>query len=102
MEGKDCFLTKKLMSELVSETCLLGPVAAMYGREFQQFLITKQGETKIAVTEMEYSVNCGRASLSQKKVDELLQTNMHSYSWKDRSSQPQPTWVEPQRYSYAN
>ena len=86
----------------MSETCLLGPVAAMYGREFQQFLITRQGETKIAVKEMEYSVNCGRASLSQKKVDDLLQTDTQSHSWKDRSSQPQPTWLEPQRYSYAS
>ena len=101
-KGRTVYLNKKLMSELVSETCLLGPVAAMYGREFQQFLITRQGETKIAVEEVEYSVNCGRASLSQRKVDELLQTDTQNHTWKDRSSPPQPPWVEPQRYSYAS
>ena len=74
----------------------------MYGREFQQFLITRQGETKIAVKDMEYSVNCGRASLSQRKVDDLWQTDTQNHSWTNRSSAPQPPWLEPQRYSYAS
>ena len=80
------YLPKKMMNELVGETCLLGPVAAMYGREFQQFLLTNKGETRIAVDEMEYSVNCGRASLSKKKVEELLKEDMQLYTWGNRSS----------------
>ena len=74
------------MNELVGETSLLGPVAAMYGREFQQFLLTNKGETRIAVDEMEYSVNCGRASLSKKKVEELLKEDMPFNTWGNKSS----------------
>ena len=46
-------------------------------------------------------MNCGRASLSKKKVDELLQMDMQNYTWKDRSSPPQESWEEPARYSYS-
>ena len=96
--GQTVYLPKKMMNELVGETCLLGPVAAMYGREFQQFLLTNKGETKIAVDEMEYSVNCGRASLSKKKVEELLNLDMQKYTQKDRSSPASTRTRTPPRF----
>ena len=104
-----------MVNEIVSETCLLGPVAAMYGREFQQFLLTKKGETVIAVDEMEYSVNCGRASLSNKKLDDLAKEVVASNAWGNRSSpastrtrtpprgksgQSRAPWKEPVRSSH--
>ena len=51
------------------EACIIGPLAAMFGREFQQYLLTNKNADKIPVTEMVYSVNSGRSSLSDKKIE---------------------------------
>ena len=50
------------------EMCIIGPLAAMFGREFQQYLLVNKGTNKIPVEEFDYSVNSGRTSLSEKRI----------------------------------
>ena len=89
-------LTRTLINEIVRETCILGPVAAMYGREFQQFLLDKGEKTTIPVGEMDFSVNSGRASLSDKKIDALTKELVTPSTWGKNSPEPARTRT-PQR-----
>ena len=59
------------INKIVYETCLLGPLAAMYGREFQQLLIENEDKTKIRVTAMQKSVDSGRAALNDHRIEKL-------------------------------
>ena len=106
------YMNRDYIKKVVTETSVLGPIAAMYGRELQQFLITKQDKTAITVTQMQHSVNSGRASLNRKALAELRQeaiTNMSTRSATNsdaeqarssshaQSSQHKAPWREPPR-----
>ena len=80
------YATRAIINKMVGETCLLGPVAAMYGREFQQFLIEKGDRTTIRVAQMQKSVDSGRASLSTYRI-KTLHTESVNKSTKGTTSQ---------------
>ena len=63
------WMTSGQIHEMFLETSIIGPLAAMFGREFQQYLLVSMPTDKIAVTDMQFSVNSGRASLTDKKID---------------------------------
>ena len=47
----------------------MGPLAALFGRELQQFLMVNPNAKLILQTEFQHSVDSGRVSLSQQIVD---------------------------------
>ena len=51
------------------ESCIIGPLAALFGREVQQFLMVNPNAKLILKTEFQHSVDSGRVSLSQQIVD---------------------------------
>ena len=62
------WMSPQQINEMFLETCLIGPLAAMFGREFQQYLLTHKKDNKIPCHEMDYSVNSGRTSLSDERI----------------------------------
>ena len=62
------WMTVDQVDRMYKEMCLLGPMAAMFGREVQQTLMSPNPPNKIPVEDFQYSVNSGRASLSQQRV----------------------------------
>ena len=78
--------TRTVVNKIVAEACMLGPVAAMFGREFQQFLIEHGDRTTIRVATMQKSVDKGRASLGTYDIKEL-RTEAVNKSTKATSSQ---------------
>ena len=48
---------------------MIGPLAAIFGREVQQFLMVNKNAKIIAMTEFQNSVDSGRVSLSQQIAD---------------------------------
>ena len=69
------------------ETCMLGPLAAMFGREFQQYLLVNKGTDKIPKAELEYSVNSGRTSMSDKRISTVQHEYLEDGRDDDRASQ---------------
>ena len=61
-------MTVDQVDRMYKEMCLLGPMAAVFGREVQQTLMSPNPPNKIPVEDFQYSVNSGRASLSQQRV----------------------------------
>jgi len=51
------------------EACIFGPLAALFGRELQQFLMVNPNAKLILQTDFQHSVDCGRVSISQQIVD---------------------------------
>ena len=106
-------LTRTLINKIVSETCLLGPVAAMYGREFQQFLLVKGDRATIPVAEMQHSIDSGRASLSDGKIKALHTECLNKNTWgktspertrtrtpsRDKGTRGQAPWKDNRRSS---
>ena len=69
-DGKTrAWMTTKQVDDMWREVCFLGPLAAMYGREVQQTLMSPNPPNKIPVKDFQYSVDMGRASLSQEKIE---------------------------------
>ena len=52
------------------ETCLFGPIAALFGREVQQFLLVSPGDKLIKKDYFQYSVDQGRVSIRERKRKE--------------------------------
>ena len=70
-DGKELvWMTADQIDKMHKETCLLGPMAAMFGREVQQVLMYPNPPKLISVEDFQYSVNSGRASLSQQRIAE--------------------------------
>ena len=65
----------------------MGPLAAMFGREFQQYLLENKGTDKISKARMQHSVDCGRSSMSQKRVEEVYHEYVDDNYDDDRASQ---------------
>ena len=63
-------MTAEQVERMHKETCLLGPMAAMFGREVQQKLMNPNPPKLISIEEFQFSVNAGRASLSQQRIEE--------------------------------
>ena len=72
---------------MFKEMCMIGPLAAMFGREFQQYLLINKGTNKIPVDEFQYSVDCGRASLSKQKIRAVQSEPVEVDYEDDRASQ---------------
>ena len=64
------WMTVDQVNRMYKEMCLLGPMAAMFGREVQQLLMSPNPPNLISVEDFQYSVNSGRASLSQQRIAE--------------------------------
>ena len=62
------WMSTKQIHDMFLETCLIGPLAAMFGREFQQYLLVNKKANKIPRAELEYSVNSGRTSMSDARI----------------------------------
>ena len=80
---------------------MLGPLAAMFGREFQQYLLENKGTNRIPKAELEYSVNSGRTSMSDKRIRAV----QHEYledgrDDDDRASQVSKRTRSPRRDTY--
>ena len=65
----------------------MGPLAAMFGREFQQYLLEHKGADKIFKAKMQHSVDSGRSSMSQKRVEEVHHEYVNDDYDDDRASQ---------------
>ena len=64
------WMTVDQIKRMHQEVCLLGPMAAMFGREVQQILMLSKTIKWIDMEEFQNSVNSGRASVSQQIADE--------------------------------
>ena len=47
------------------------PRVAMFGREFQQYLLERPGTQKIPKERMQYSVDSGRTSMGNKRIEKV-------------------------------
>ena len=63
--------TRPVVNKIVGEACMLGPIAAMFGREFQQYLLEHRDRTTIRAIDMQKSVDKGRASLGSYDIKDL-------------------------------
>ena len=75
------YADRKAINKLVTETALLGPLAAFYGRGFQQFLIENKDQNSIRVSTMQKSVDDGRASLNPARIKDLSLRTQRVRSW---------------------
>ena len=70
-DGKAHVMVKEeAMVRIHKEACIIGPLAALFGREVQQFLMVNPDAKLITMTEFQHSVDSGRVSLSQRRVEE--------------------------------
>ena len=90
----------KQVDDMYREMCLLGPMAAMYGREVQQTLMSPQPPTKILVEDFQYSVDSGRASLSQERVKKVWNEPVEAHRDDDRVSQTSKRTRSPRKTPY--
>ena len=58
-------MSTKQVNDMYLEVCFLGPLAAMFGREVQQTLMSPDAPDKIPVEDFQYSVGMGRTALRQ-------------------------------------
>ena len=74
---------------MVTEIGLLGPLAAVYGREIDQILMQNDMPDKIPVDDFAYSVERGRASIKLGVLRSSYQTHYaaDNHSESDRQSQ---------------
>ena len=62
------WMTLEQVEKMFREMCLLGPMAAMFGREVQQTLMSPTPPTRIPVEDFQYSVDSGRASMYKERI----------------------------------
>ena len=84
------------------EFCFLGPLAAMYGREVQQTLMSPDAPDKIPVEDFQYSVDMGRASLRQDALKSSWQRDYPTdyYREDDQMSQTSRRTRSPRKTLY--
>ena len=56
-------ISKEQAISVHKEASILGPLAAMFGRELQQFLMKHPKATLIKQTDMQYSIDSGRTAI---------------------------------------
>ena len=60
---------EEAMVRIHKEACITGPLAALFGREVQQFLMVNPDAKLILMTEFQHSADSSRVSLSQLRVE---------------------------------
>ena len=89
------------IARMYKEMCLLGPLAAMFGREVQQTLMAPQLPTKIPVDDFQYSVDSGRASLSRERIKHVWNESVDAHHEDDRGSQTSKRTRSPRKMPYS-
>ena len=79
---------------------MLGPLAGMFGREVQQYLLTNQNPNKIPLDEFQYSVDSGRASLSKQRIRAVHSEPVDGNYEDDRASQTSKRTRSPRKMPY--
>ena len=82
------WMSSEQINNMFKETCILGPLAAMFGREFQQYLLEHPLSNRISMDDMDFSVNSGRASLSDIRIDEVKHRKIEAEREEERQSKP--------------
>ena len=57
-------MSKEQIISIHKESCILGPLAALFGRELQQFLMQNPKATLIKQQDMQYSIDSGQPTRS--------------------------------------
>ena len=58
-------MSKEQIISIHKEACILGPLAALFGRELQQFLMQNPKATLIKQQDMQYSIDNGRKAIKE-------------------------------------
>ena len=95
-------MTSDQIDRMHKETCLLGPMAAMFGREVQQTLMCPNPPKLISVEDFQYSVNAGRASLSQQRIAEARVEPADDHRDDDQVSQASKRTRSPRKPFYSD
>ena len=75
----------------------MGPLAAMFGREFQQYLLERKGTNKISKDRMQFSVDSGRTSMGNKRIEKVHHEYVNDDHEDDRASQVSKRTRSPRR-----
>ena len=89
-DGKDrALISADYIDKMFKEICLLGPLAAVYGREVQHILMQNEMPDKTSMADFAYSVQMGRAAIKVGALRSSYQTHYEAdhYSESDRQSQ---------------
>ena len=93
-------MTVDQIKRMYKEVCLLGPMAAMFGREVQQILMSPDAPNLISMDDFQNSVNSGRASLSQQKIADAQVDTADDYGEDDQVSQTSKRTRSPRKALY--
>ena len=88
-------MTKDQIISIHKESCILGPLAALFGRDFQQFLMKNPKAALIKQEEMQYSVDNGRRA-----IKETSQPNYAKWSEQEGQASSSTRARSPQREWY--
>ena len=84
-------MSVEYVDEMFREICFFGPLAAMYGREVQQLLMSNEAPDNISMDDFQYSVDMGRASIKTQALRSSVKRNYDT-----------DTQVESDRHSQAS
>ena len=102
-DGKEqVWMTKDQVERMAKEVCILGPMAAMFGREVQQRLMSHDPPKLISIEDFQFSVNAGRASLSQQLIEEGRAEPIDSRRDDDQVSQASKRTRSPRKPLYSD
>ena len=65
------WMSKADIHRMFLEVCTLGPIVAMFGREFQQYLLEHEDTDKIPSEHMKFSINSGRTSMGERRLNQV-------------------------------
>ena len=65
------WMSKADIHRMFLEVCTLGPLVAMFGREFQQYLLEHPDTDKIPSEHMKFSINSGRTSMGERRLNQV-------------------------------
>ena len=65
------WMSKTDIHRMFLEVCTMGPLVAMFGREIQQYLLEHEDTDEIPKERMQFSVNSGRTSMGQRRLDKV-------------------------------
>ena len=92
------WMDKDQLVNVHREACIFGPMAALFGRELQQFLMVNPDAKLISQNDFQHSVDCGRVSISQQIVDKQEDAEMGVED--DQASQSSKRTRSPRRAWY--
>ena len=91
------WMTKDNIQKMFVETCMTGPLVAMFGREVQQYLLEHPDTDKIPAERMQFSVDSGRTSMGKKRVEQVYSQYVADDQDNDRMSQSSKRTRSPKR-----